>query len=61
MHRDEVLHFVEIEEGERTGNEVFARIERIYEKRLVKYRVYKTRVNEWRQRKWNSKRRNAST
>ena len=61
MHRDEVLHFVEIAEGERTGNEVFARIERIYEKRLVKYRVYKTRVNVWRQKAWNSKKHSAYT
>lgn len=61
MHREEVLHFVEMVNGERTGNEVFARIERIYEKRLIQYRIYKTRVNQWRREKWNSKRPNGYT
>ena len=61
MHRDEVLHFVEMVNGERTGNEVFARIERLYEKRLIQYRIYKTRVNQWRREKWNSKRPNGYT
>lgn len=61
MHRDEVLHFVEMVNGERTGNEVFARIEQIYEKRLIQYRIYKTRVNQWRREKWNSKRPNGCT
>lgn len=58
---DEEIHFVEIEQGQRTGKECYGRVEYIYDKRLVKFRVYKHRTNRKKARQWNSKKRREST
>ena len=45
MKKDEVIHFVAVENGKRTGKGCWCRIENVYEGKLVKYRLTKTEGN----------------
>ena len=52
----EIVHFVEVENGKRTGRECWTTIQKVYNDRLIQFAIHRTE-----DRTWNSSKRNGST